>query len=89
MYTKRERKRKRHLWEGWEWHRQPGLLSSVFLWVRSAGEEKIKVKTQLLKLGTVEEAATDKHRHTCSHRNTHSELSFLKVREYQCYSACL
>lgn len=81
----RERERKKlHIWEWWEWHKEPGLLSSVFLCVCSAGEEKIKVETLLLKLGTVEEAATSTHQHTPT--ETHSELSFLKVREYQCCS---
>lgn len=50
----------RHLWdtkEEWEWQKEPGSLSTVFPKVRSAGEEKIKVETLLLKLGNVKEAS--------------------------------
>lgn len=43
--------------EGWEWQKEPVSLSSVFAWVRSAGEENIKVETLLLKLGNVKEAS--------------------------------
>lgn len=42
--------------EGWEWQKEPGSLSSVFPWVRSAGVKKIKVETALLKLGNVKES---------------------------------
>lgn len=37
-----EREKRRHLLEaedGWEWQEEPGSLSSVFAWVRSAGED--------------------------------------------------
>lgn len=60
-----QKRKRRHLWEVkelWEWQKEPGSVSSVFLWVRSAGEEKIKVETPLLKLGNVEGAAAQRER---------------------------
>lgn len=48
--------------------KKPGFLSSVFPGVCSAGEEKIKVKTLRLKLGTVEDAEATVHTRIDTHR---------------------